>query len=201
MVRVSPQLQGEKHRDMTSAPAQVRGLATIALLKVNFDAGQDHIDMFLPFALDAVRSLDEDAFQLGQARVAITKRFRLTIPDHTLGTILSRAVKRGYCRRSAGHYVRELDRFRNTDLAEQIQSVEREHWSLAKRLREFSADTRAEVASDEEALQVLLTFLNDKHVAMILDEPDEILFRSKLSALTDPLVPMICETTSLLRLV
>ena len=170
---------------MTSAPAQVRGLATIALLKVNFDAGQDHIDMFLPFALDAVRSLDEDAFQLGHARVAITKRFRLTIPDHTLSTILSRAVKRGYCRRSAGHYVRELDRFRNTDLAEQIQSVEREHWSLAKRLREFSADTRAEVASDEEALQVLLTFLNDKHVAMILDEPDEILFRSKLSALTD----------------
>ena len=170
---------------MTSAPAQVRGLATIALLKVNFDAGQDHIDMFLPFALDAVRSLDEDAFQLVQARVAITKRFRLTIPDHTLGTILSRAVKRGYCRRSAGHYVRELDRFRNTDLAEQIQSVEREHWLLAKRLREFSADTRAEVASDEEALQVLLTFLTDKHVAMILDEPDEILFRSKLSALTD----------------
>ena len=170
---------------MTSVPAQVRGLATIALLKVNFDAGQDHIDMFLPFALDAVRSLDEDAFQLVQARVAITKRFRLTIPDHTLGTILSRAVKRGYCRRSAGHYVRKLDRFRNTDLAEQIQSVEREHWSLAKRLREFSADTRAEVASDEEALQVLLTFLNDKHVAMILDEPDEILFRSKLSALTD----------------
>ena len=170
---------------MTSVPAQVRGLATIALLKVNFDAGQDHIDMFLPFALDAVRSLDEDAFQLVQARVAIAKRFRLTIPDHTLGTILSRAVKRGYCRRSAGHYVRELDRFRNTDLAEQIQSVEREHWSLAKRLREFSADTRAEVASDEEALQVLLTFLNDKHVAMILDEPDEILFRSKLSALTD----------------
>ena len=170
---------------MTSAPAQVRGLATIALLKVNFDAGQDHIDMFLPFALDAVRSLDEDAFQLVQARVAITKRFRLTIPDHTLGTILSRAVKRGYCRRSAGHYVRELDRFRNTDLAEQIQSVEREHWSLAKRLREFSADTRAELASDEEALQVLLTFLTDKHVAMILDEPDEILFRSKLSVLTD----------------
>ena len=170
---------------MTSATAQVRGLATIALLKVNFDVGQDHIDMFLPFALDAVRSLDEDAFQLGQARVAIAKRFRLTIPDHTLGTILSRAVKRGYCRRSAGHYVRELDRFRNTDLAEQIQSVEREHWALAKRLREFSADTRVKIASDEEALQVLLTFLNDKHVAMILDEPDEILFRSKSSVLTD----------------
>ena len=117
---------------MTSATAQVRGLATIALLKVNFDVGQDHIDMFLPFALDAVRSLDEDAFQLGQARVAIAKRFRLTIPDHTLGTILSRAVKRGYCRRSAGHYVRELDRFRNTDLAEQIQSVEREHWGAGQ---------------------------------------------------------------------
>ena len=185
MDRVSPKLQGEKHRDMTSALAQVRGLATIALLKVNFDAGQDHIDMFLPFALDAVRSLDEDAFQLGQARAAIAKRFRLTIPDHTLSTILSRAVKQGYCRRSAGHYVRELDRFRNTDLAEQIQSVEREHWLLAKLLREFSADTRAKIASDEDALQVLLTFLNDKHVAMILDEPDEILFRSKSSALTE----------------
>ena len=170
---------------MTSATAQVRGLATIALLKVNFDAGQDHIDMFLPFALDAVRSLDEDAFQINQAKVVIAKRFRLTIPNHTLGTILNRAVKRGYCRRSAGHYVRELDRFRNTDFAEQIQSVEREHRSLAKRLREFSVDTRAEIESDEEALQILLTFLSDKHVAMILDEPDEILFRSKSSALTD----------------
>ena len=169
---------------MINAPAEVRGLATIAILKVNFDAGQDHIDMFLPFVLDAVKSLDEDTFQLGQARVAITKRFRLTIPDHTLGTVLSRAVKRGYCRRSARHYVREPDKFQNTDLAEQIQSVEREHWALAKRLREFCAGRRVEMASDEEALQVLLTFLDDKHVAMILHEPDEILFRSKASSLT-----------------
>ena len=178
---------------MTNAPAQVRGLATIALLKVNFDAGRDHIDMFLPFALDAVGSLDEDSFQIGQAKVAITKRFRLTIPDHTLSTILSRAIKRGYCRRSAGHYVRELDRFRNTDLAEQIQSMEREHWSLARRLREFSADTRAEIVSNEEALQVLLAFLDDKHVAMILDEPGEILFRSKSSSLTDDQTRMTAQ--------
>ena len=76
---------------MTKARAHVRGLATVALLKVNYDAGRDHIDMFLPFALDAVKSLDEDAFEVGQARVAIRNRFRLTIPDHTLSTVLSRA--------------------------------------------------------------------------------------------------------------
>ena len=178
---------------MTNAPAQVRGLATIALLKVNFDAGRDHIDMFLPFALDAVGSLEADTFQISQAKVAIAKRFRLTIPDHTLGTILSRAVKRAYCRRSAGQYVREPDRFNDTNLAEQIQSVEREHWLLAKRLREFSAGTRTAIASDEEALQILLAFLDDKHVAMILDEPDRVLFRSKSSSLTDDQTRMTAQ--------
>ena len=45
-----------------------------ALLKVNYDAGRDHIDMFLPFALDAIRSLDTDSFGLGQARSEIYQR-------------------------------------------------------------------------------------------------------------------------------
>ena len=127
---------------MTNSQDHVRGLATVALLKVNYDAGRDHIDMFLPFALDAIRSLDTDSFGLGQARQAINKRFRLTIPDHTLSTVLSRACRQGYCRRSAGLYERQLDTFQFVDLAEQIKSVEREHKLLASRLREFTADTR-----------------------------------------------------------
>ena len=169
---------------MTNSQDHVRGLATVALLKVNYDAGRDHIDMFLPFALDAIRSLDTDSFGLGQARKAINKRFRLTIPDHTLSTVLGRACRQGYCRRSAGLYERQLDTFQFVDLAEQIKSVEREHKLLASRLREFTADTRVPIASDDEALQVLLAFLDDKHVAMILDEPGDVLFRSKVSPLT-----------------
>ena len=130
---------------MTNSQDHVRSLATVALLKVNYDAGRDHIDMFLPFALDAIRSLDTDSFGLGQARKAINKRFRLTMPDHTLSTVLSRACRRGYCRRSAGLYERQLDTFQFVDLAEQIKSVEREHKLLASRLRHFTADTRVDL--------------------------------------------------------
>ena len=169
---------------MTNSQDHVRGLATIALLKVNYDAGRDHIDMFIPFALDAMRSLDTDSFGIGQVKKVITKRFQLTIPDHTLSTVLSRACKQGYCRRSAGLYERQLDTSPIVDLTEQIKSVEREHKLLASRLRQFAADTRVPIASDDDGLQVLLAFVDDKHVAMILDEAEGVLFRSRASALS-----------------
>ena len=42
-----------------SASHSRKGLATIALLKVHYDAGEDHIGMFIPFVADAVRQLGE----------------------------------------------------------------------------------------------------------------------------------------------
>ncbi len=38
------------HADSKAA----KGLATLALLKANYDAGKDHIEMFVPFILDAI---------------------------------------------------------------------------------------------------------------------------------------------------
>ena len=45
-----------------SAGRVAQGLATLALLKVNFDQGHDHIEMFMPFVRDCIGSLSTDEF-------------------------------------------------------------------------------------------------------------------------------------------
>ena len=67
-----------------------RGLATIALLKANFDEGNDHIGMWQPFVLDAVVSLDNDDFQVEEVQEAIVSRHGLKVPIVILRTLLKR---------------------------------------------------------------------------------------------------------------
>ena len=169
---------------MTTAQAQVRGLATVALLKVNFDSGEDHIDMFVPFVLDAARGFNQDLFSLRDLKSALQNRFQLAVPEHTLLTVLSRACKRKYIRRQDGRYHRDNDRLQGIDFSSSIKGVEREHHALAARLREFTADSKFAIDSDEEALSVLLAFLDDCHVAMILEAPSDALFRPRSSNLS-----------------
>src|SRR2546430_1364403 len=81
-----------------------RGLATVALLKVNFDAGRDHISMFEPFVLDTIAQINSDGFTSDQVRVATMDRHQLTLPVSAVATVLGRIVKRGFLKREGGRY-------------------------------------------------------------------------------------------------
>src|SRR2546422_10833650 len=153
----------------------ITGLATVALLKTNYDEGRDHISMFMPFVLDAVASLDRDDFDVEDVRNILFARHRLSVPDATLRTLLQRAVHQRAVKREFRRYFRQPGALHHADITSARARVESEHGRLAGELRTFAEAKGRAIADDEAALALLLGFLADNEIAMLLDEaaPDE----------------------------
>ena len=156
----------ETQKPSTSAS---RGLATLALLKTNFDKGNDHIGMFQPFLIDAIGGLGKDEFQVEEIKDAILSRHGLVVPSQTLRILLKRTSKRGFVRREYGSYFRAHG-FPQSKIPEATAKIEAEHFHLASELRNYLA-ARQPLETDEDALALLLEFLERNHIGMILDEP------------------------------
>lgn len=152
-----------------SAPPDVKGLATLALLKANFDSGKDHIEMFMPFVLDSVGAHSASDFALEDLRPLLESRHGLRIPSTTLRTILSRAVKRGALRREGGRYFRDTSFPKTPDLTCAREAVVAEQSRLAAALAEFAQANALATLTEADALALLLQFLGQHHVGLILE--------------------------------
>jgi hypothetical protein len=145
-----------------------RGLATVALLKVNFDAGRDHIGMFEPFVLDTISSTEIDVFSAEAMRDAVRTRHQFTLPLNALRTLLGRAVTGGYLRREAGRYFKTDRQPDVGDLQVARRQVEQRQQQLAEAFRVASAPLGVDIATTEDALAILLRFFDQYHVALAL---------------------------------
>lgn len=153
----------------SSGPA-TRGLATLALLKVYFDRGRDHIGMFLPFVIDVIASRRADDFALEDIKSELSERHGLTVPANTLNTLLTRAVRQGFARRDAGRYFRVADKHHGVDLMRERARVEREHMAIVQAFKSFAQGRGLTFATDEAALALFLGFLETNHVPFLLDD-------------------------------
>lgn len=140
------------------------------MLKVNFDAGNDHIGMFGPFVLDAIASLDREDMTAAQVGDAIQDRDGLTIPLNTLKTLMGRAVKNGYLRREAGRYFRLDKPIDSEDVPRERLAAEARQQRLAAALRQAAGSQGVQLPSDAEALALILCFLERYHVNLALEE-------------------------------
>jgi hypothetical protein len=129
--------------------------------------------MFEPFVLDGVASMDADAVTGEQVRETIRQRHQLALPLNTLRTLLGRAQKQGYVHREGGRYFRTDKRPEVGDLLQERTRVEERQARLAHALREYSADRGVEVQTTEDAMTMLLDFLDQYHVALALGEDDD----------------------------
>ena len=69
-------------------------LYSLAILKVEWDAGRDYIQSFLPFVLEALRSSDKPYISIVEVQSFISQEFGLKIPQGALKTILQRSIKK-----------------------------------------------------------------------------------------------------------
>ena len=161
--------------DVVQSKQVTRGLATVALLKTNYDRGQDHIGMFMPFILDALSAIPEDHFGIEDVRNSVNERHGLDIPAHTLQTLLSRACKEGFLTRAAGTLSKVPHKnISQSTLIQDRDTLIREHNFLAEALQQFAANRQFPLASAEDALALLWDFLELNHVAMLVEnQPEE----------------------------
>lgn len=147
----------------------VRGLATVAMLKANFDSGQDHIDMFEPFVLDGVASLPRSDSSAVDVQKAISTRHGLDLPLDSLRLVLGRLVTAGYLQRTGGRYFRTKKEIATTDVLEGRRRAEERQDVLAKGLLLFANERGLKTKSTIEAKGWILKFLEDNHVALTSD--------------------------------
>lgn len=144
------------------------------MLKVNFDEGQDHIAMFEPFARDAVAALESDDMDVSDVNAAVLKRHELELPVNTMRTLLGRLVRQGFLRREGGRYFRTDREIDSEDVVRKRRSAERRQRRLADGLIASAAKSGVRIESSEEALALIMGFMESYHVKLAFDEPPEV---------------------------
>ena len=160
---------------MTKDTAQIRGLATVALLKANFDKGKDHLEMFLPFVVDSVANLPDDGFSVPDLQKCLRDTHGLSVPQGSLRILITRATRKGFLRREGGRCFRLQKVHAAADLKPQLNSVTRDHTELGAAFRNYAASRDLDLGTDAEALSHLISFLAENEMAVLLqDDPTEI---------------------------
>ena len=118
-----------------------RGLATIAFLKARFDAGDDHLGMFQPFAEDAIRNSQSDSIELTAVRDAIRASTGLYIPTDIVKTLLRRATRAGLLTREGGRFLRTPTDRSFGEFESAMKTLELAHGKLAAHLCEYALQT------------------------------------------------------------
>lgn len=144
-----------------------RGLATVALLKVNYDAGVDHLDLYLPFVLDTLRAIKPGSFTVEELRAEVRERHSLEIPVGPLATLINRARKKGFVSRDQGRFLRNDQAEIDIDLLPQRATIEREHAAIARRFIQFANAQNVDIPDEEHALGLILAFLEANEVAIL----------------------------------
>lgn len=155
---------------MQKEPPLVRGLATLALLKANFDCGVDHIDMIEPLVLDCIAAQSTDDFSVDMIKACLLDAHGLRVPAAAVRIALTRAKRERFLFEEGGRYFRteRAGSLRGT-VAAQRSRIEGEQAGLARSLMAFLATISLPVASEEDALALLFSFLSQFHLPLLLD--------------------------------
>ena len=142
-------------------------IPSLAILKVNWDAGWDYIENFVPFVAESVRTAAQAEVSLPELQRAISDQFGFTIPQGALSTIVRRAAKRGYLQRRGGIYLRNDEAVAKVELAKVRNGVLRRYEALIRKLTDFCKERFGVEWSAEEADAALLAYLEEGSVAVL----------------------------------
>src|SRR3954471_14020091 len=144
-----------------SAKTVPRGLATVAFLKARLDQGVDHIDMFMPLVIDTVAHVPVNSFTCADVQALLGARHGIAMPQHTLTTLLNRAARKRIIKREFSRYVKQSKLKALDDVQANKERIEGEQKNLAEAFRKHAAERDHSISSNEEALRLILGFLEE----------------------------------------
>jgi len=142
-------------------------LSSLAILKVEWDAGRDYIQSFLPFLLEALRTIDDQLFSLPKVQTFIQEEFGLRIPQAALKTIMHRAVRAGYLFRSEGVYHKVREKLFDDSFRKRRADAVRQHQALVARLIQYASQNHSIEWDSAIAEGLLLSFLRKQFVPIL----------------------------------
>lgn len=148
------------------------GLVTVAFLKAQVDSGSDQLGMFMPLMLDVLPKITSDNFAAGDVQAAIESEHGISVPLHALTTLLKRVVTKGLLKRESGRYWKTGKPAVGAGaVAGQKTAIEAEQAQLARELMRHAERRQLHLDSEEAALEILTSFIEDEHVSLLLRTP------------------------------
>lgn len=124
------------------------------------EEGRSYIDNFVPMVAEVVRKSNETVVTAPAVREGLREEWGLELPQHTVGTLIRRAHRRGFLQRDRGTFRPRHDKLNQLDIKDRRDRVERLYDATVDRLVEY-ASAELEVDLDrgeaDAALQDYLT--------------------------------------------
>jgi hypothetical protein len=115
-------------------------LATLAIVKVDFDRGHDHVENLLPFVAECLRKADQHEVALPEVQRCVEKEAGLRIPQSGLKTVLGRAARKGLVVRKKSIYQRQTEALAESPYQRLKADVGRQYESIVSDFQQFCAD-------------------------------------------------------------
>lgn len=116
-------------------------LYTYSMVKVLYDQGKDYVDSFWPFVLRILPS-DKSFLSIDAIQNLIKDKYGIEIPQHSLGTIITRAKRRGFMTQKEKKCALTDSGLKYLNMLEPERDVDR-------RINEFIEDARCFVNENE----------------------------------------------------
>ncbi len=146
-------------------------LTSLAILKVNWDKGQDYIQNFVPFVAEAVRRAAQDTVSVVEVQKIVRDAFGLVIPQGALTTLLKRVERAGFVRQSNKVFVRIPGAIDPSFERTRADAV-RQQRALAEKLVAFCSEKHNVRISEAEAETALLGHLQGSCIPLLAASVD-----------------------------
>lgn len=142
-------------------------VASLAMLKVNWDQGFDYIENFVPFIAECLRLSPQSEVSLPQLQSIVASEFGLSIPQGALMTILKRAVKRGFASRRDEIYVRNEKAITSLNFTKMRSILLRKQAALIEKFIKFCSDRYQTNFSIQDAESALYNYLENHSIPIL----------------------------------
>jgi len=141
-----------------------RTVAALAILKVNSDRGEDFIDSFVPFVVEALRRSKSDIVSLPEIQASIRDEFGINVPQGALSTMVGRVIRRGWATRADGLITRNLEAIGPSRIAPEREDFLAQYQRTVGSFMEYAANSLQRELLQDEASEALGAFL-EAHAA------------------------------------
>lgn len=131
-----------------------------------------YIDNFVPLVCEIVRKSEEDVVTEPQVLKGLEERFGLSVPQHTVGTLIRRAWSRGYLRKEDRTFRANPERLDQAEFGSRHDSVVRLYEGTIARLVDYCRN-RLDLDWDSEQADAALQEYLSKYSLEVLIARDE----------------------------
>jgi hypothetical protein len=144
-----------------------RTIASLAIIKVNFDRRQSYIENFAPFLRHCLAKAESDVVSAPDLQTSVVQEFGLELPQAILTTLLRREERDGRVVREHGVYRKKPGMFEDADLETERAEASRRQTALIIALATYAKHKFGREWNEDQARTVLMAYLEDYSTAVL----------------------------------